>query len=276
MSKLLLFFCMTLLLSSCNQEQTDNEVKQKDDVKLTFSNLEISEKLSATFEQLAKDIAPSVVQIKAVGSKKKEKKDEKKEQELDKKPEGQEDLKKDEKKEEIPGLSGIGTGFIIDYEGRIITNYHVVMDAEEIYVQLSSGKKHKATLLKSDPPKDLALLQLSNNEEALPARLGDSDKLSRGQLVLAMGNPFGLDYSVSTGVISGLGRAMHGKTGSDNLIQTDAAINPGNSGGPLCNLKGEVIGINSAIFSRTGGYMGIGFSIPINEAKKFAEFGTAK
>lgn len=171
---------------------------------------------------------------------------------------------------------GLGSGVIIDPKGYILTNQHVIEDADKITVTLSDGRNFKGTIKGQDSRSDLAVIQISASN--LPvAALGDSDNLKIGQWVVAIGNPFAFamqnpEPTVTMGVISALHRALGRTLGRDkdynDLIQTDAAINPGNSGGPLVNLKGEVVGINVAIFSTTGGYQGVGFAIPINNAKK--------
>jgi len=159
----------------------------------------------------------------------------------------------------------LGTGFIISDKGYIVTNNHVVKDADEIVVTLSEGEEFEATLIGTDPKLDLALLQIKS--KALHAvKLGDSDVLRVGDWVVAIGNPFGLEQTVTAGIVSAKGRVI-GSGPYDDFIQTDAAINPGNSGGPLFNTDGEVVGINTAIYSQSGGNNGIGFAIPINLAK---------
>lgn len=162
---------------------------------------------------------------------------------------------------------GQGTGFIISPEGYILTNNHVVEDADDITVTLDDRRKLKATLIGSDPQSDVALIKIEADENFPTLPLGDSDALEVGEWVIAIGNPFGLNQTVTIGVVSAKGRSGVGLNEYENFIQTDAAINPGNSGGPLLNIHGEVVGINSALFSRTGGYMGIGFAIPINMVK---------
>ncbi len=161
----------------------------------------------------------------------------------------------------------LGSGFVIDPDGYILTNNHVVENADEIVVRLDNEQEHKATLVGKDPKTDLALLKIDGISGLAAAPLGDSDTLRVGEWVMAIGNPFGLDHSVTEGIVSAKGRFI-GAGNYDDYIQTDAAINPGNSGGPLLNLRGEVVGINSAIFSRTGGNIGIGFAIPVNLAKE--------
>lgn len=161
----------------------------------------------------------------------------------------------------------LGSGFIIDKEGFILTNNHVVEQTDEIKVMLANGREYEAEIVGRDPKTELALIRIEAEEDLKALPMGDSEELEVGDWVLAIGNPFGLDHTLTVGVVSAKGRTSVGITDYEDFIQTDAAINPGNSGGPLINLKGEAIGINSAIFSQSGGYMGIGFAIPINMAK---------
>ena len=163
----------------------------------------------------------------------------------------------------------LGSGFILDRNGLIMTNNHVVDNAEEIIVQTSSDRDYKAKVVGRDPKTDLAVIKIDpeDGDELKPVVLGNSDELRVGDWIFAVGNPFGLSNTVTAGIVSAKGRYI-GQGSYDDFIQTDAAINPGNSGGPLVNLKGEVVGINSAIFSRSGGNIGIGFAIPINLAKE--------
>jgi S1-C subfamily serine protease len=166
---------------------------------------------------------------------------------------------------------GTGSGFIVDDRGYILTNNHVVENADRLEVTLADKRKVPARLVGRDPNNDLAVIQIQVPRERLtPLRLGDSRQLQVGQMAIAIGNPFGLDRTATRGVISALGRSLKADTGRQirNVIQTDAAINPGNSGGPLLNSRGEVIGINTAIFTPSGGSVGIGFAIPIDTAKK--------
>jgi serine protease Do len=154
----------------------------------------------------------------------------------------------------------LGSGFVIDREGYILTNNHVVEKASSIKVKLSDEKEYDAKIVGRDPKTDIALIKIDVNHELPSATFGDSDKLEVGDWVVAIGNPFGLEHTVTAGIVSAKGRVI-GAGPYDDFIQTDASINPGNSGGPLLNLKGEVVGINSAIVS---GGQGIGFAIPIN------------
>ena len=162
---------------------------------------------------------------------------------------------------------GQGSGFVIDKEGHILTNYHVVADARQVEVTLHNRKKYKATVVGSDPSHDLAVIQIKA-PDLVPAVLGDSHNLQVGQKVYAIGNPFGLAGTMTRGIVSSI-RPVREPNGAtiDEAIQTDAAINPGNSGGPLMNWHGEVIGINTMILSNVGQNAGIGFAIPINTAK---------
>ncbi|HKF03210.1 MAG TPA: trypsin-like peptidase domain-containing protein [Candidatus Sulfotelmatobacter sp.] len=162
---------------------------------------------------------------------------------------------------------GQGSGFVIDKDGHILTNYHVVADARQVEVTLHNRKKYKATVVGTDPPHDLAVIQIKA-PDLVPAVLGDSRNLQVGQKVYAIGNPFGLSGTMTRGIVSSI-RPVREPNGAmiDEAIQTDAAINPGNSGGPLMNWHGEVIGINTMILSNVGQNAGIGFAIPINTAK---------
>jgi serine protease Do len=163
---------------------------------------------------------------------------------------------------------GLGTGVIIDNQGHIVTNNHVVGKADEVLVRFNGEKTPiSAQIVGTDPRSDLAVIKIPASPNLVPAKLGDSDKLKIGEWVIAAGNPFGLDGTITAGIVSAKGRSLAQQGQYEDFIQTDAAINPGNSGGPLVNLRGEVIGINTAIFSRSGGYMGIGFAIPSNMTK---------
>ncbi|MCX8073000.1 MAG: DegQ family serine endoprotease [Candidatus Binatia bacterium] len=161
----------------------------------------------------------------------------------------------------------LGSGFIINHEGFILTNNHVVENADQIMVRLSNEQEYKARLIGRDPKTDIAVIKIDNVPNLTVVTMGNSDELKVGEWVLAIGNPFGLDHTVTAGIVSAKGRYL-GQGSYDQFIQTDAAINPGNSGGPLINTRGEVVGINTAIFSRSGGNIGIGFAIPINLAKE--------
>jgi serine protease Do len=163
-------------------------------------------------------------------------------------------------------IQGQGSGFIISADGYILTNNHVVGEAEKVTVKLLDGREFEAKTIGTDPPTDVAVIKIdAKNLPVLP--LGDSDVLDVGEWVLALGNPFGLSHTLTAGIVSAKGRSHVGVAEYEDFIQTDAAINPGNSGGPLINLEGQAVGINTAIYSQTGGSMGIGFAIPVNMAK---------
>jgi S1-C subfamily serine protease len=167
---------------------------------------------------------------------------------------------------EIP--QGTGSGFVWDRDGRIVTNYHVISDASRIQVTMADQSVHKAVLVGADPDKDIAVLQVNAPDRTLvPIPVGESSNLLVGQKVFAIGNPFGLDHTITSGIISALGREIEAITGRTirGVIQTDAAINPGNSGGPLLDSAGRLIGVNTAIYSPSGAYAGIGFAVPVEE-----------
>lgn len=166
---------------------------------------------------------------------------------------------------------GTGSGFVIDQQGHIVTNNHVVENADTLEVTLADKTKAPGKVVGRDPSNDLGVIKIEVPRDKLhPLKLGDSNALLVGQTAIAIGNPFGLDRTVTTGVISSLGRTLRAGNGRlmSGIIQTDAAINPGNSGGPLLNSRGEVIGINTAIFSPSGGSVGVGFAVPVNTAKR--------
>ncbi|HXW69681.1 MAG TPA: DegQ family serine endoprotease, partial [Dissulfurispiraceae bacterium] len=166
--------------------------------------------------------------------------------------------------------ASLGSGVIIDKAGYILTNNHVVKDADEIRIKLSDGREFKGKVIGTDQKTDIAVIKI--NSDHLPVlKIGDSDRLKVGERVLAIGNPFGLNQTVTAGIVSATDRANMGISDYENFIQTDAPINPGNSGGALVNVRGELIGINTAIFSTSGGYQGIGFAIPSNMAKAIME-----
>ncbi|PCI30013.1 MAG: 2-alkenal reductase [SAR324 cluster bacterium] len=171
--------------------------------------------------------------------------------------------------QEIP--RGTGTGFIWNKQGLIVTNFHVIQSADRVTITLSDHSSWVGQLVGIAPDKDLAVLKIDAPPERLfPIMIGNSNKLEVGRKVLAIGNPFGLDATLTVGVVSALGREIDSVSGRKikGVIQTDAAINPGNSGGPLLNSKGELIGVNTAIYSPSGGSSGIGFAIPVNTVKK--------
>lgn len=165
-----------------------------------------------------------------------------------------------------------GSGFIVNDEGLIITNNHVISGSAKLQVTLADQSRYEAQILDRDPSNDLALIKIVPKKKITPLRLGDSEKLQVGQKVLAIGNPFGLEGTLTTGIISSLGRSIKDESGREleGMIQTDAAINPGNSGGPLLDSSGNVVGVNTAIYG-PGGNIGIGFAMPINRAKQMME-----
>jgi serine protease DegQ len=167
--------------------------------------------------------------------------------------------------------SSLGSGVIVSPEGIILTNHHVIEGADEIEVAFADGRKRNAKLIGSDPETDIAVLKIDATDLPSPITLGKMESVQVGDVVLAIGNPFGVGQTVTSGIVSALGRNQLGINTFENFIQTDAAINPGNSGGALVDTKGNLIGINTAIYSRSGGNMGIGFAIPINTAKQVME-----
>lgn len=170
---------------------------------------------------------------------------------------------------EIP--QGTGSGFVWDNQGRIVTNYHVISDANRIKITMADQTTWKGILVGAAPDKDLAVIQISKPKHTLkPIPIGESENLQVGQKVFAIGNPFGLDHTITAGIISALGREIKAITGRviKGVIQTDAAINPGNSGGPLLDSAGRLIGVNTAIYSPSGAYAGIGFAVPVQEVNR--------
>ncbi|MBT8537353.1 Do family serine endopeptidase [Polynucleobacter paneuropaeus] len=168
-------------------------------------------------------------------------------------------------------ISSLGSGVLVSPEGVIITNHHVISDADEIEVALSDNRKFKAKVVGSDPETDIAVLKIDAKQLPSPITLGKIDSVHVGDVVMAIGNPFGVGETVTSGIVSAMGRDHVGINTFENFIQTDAAINPGNSGGALIDTRGNLIGINTAIFSNNGGSMGIGFAIPINLVKHVME-----
>ncbi len=211
--------------------------------------------LSQAFQQATRQIAPSVVNITSI-------------QRIGSKRGGRSDRFFDWfSGPDGRAVQGQGSGVIIRADGYIVTNHHVVEDASEIRVTLADGTEfQEARIIGTDPETDLALIKI-DAEGLRPARFADSDEIEVGQWVLAVGNSLGFANTVTAGIVSAKGRPSITRSKYGNLIQTDAAINPGNSGGPLVNLQGEVIGINTAISTHTGGFMGIGFAIPANMAR---------
>jgi serine protease Do len=217
-----------------------------------------TQELSSAFRRVSKDSLPCVVTIKTAGPVR-----EIGEKDLERIPEEFRDFFKGPRR--MQPQAGMGSGFIIDKSGIIVTNNHVVKDAEQIVVRLHDGREFKGVDVKTDPRTDVAILRIKADEDLPALRFGDSDNAHIGDWVLAVGNPFNQELTVTSGIISAKGRGPR-ITEREDFIQTDAAINPGNSGGPLLNLNGDVVGINTAISSRSGGYDGIGFAVPSNMA----------
>jgi serine protease Do len=223
------------------------------------------EALGKAFRDVSKKISPSVVYISTVYT-------------MESLPEQYQELFDNEFFRRFFGIPkqreyqrrGLGSGFILNEEGYILTNSHVVKKAEEITVTLPDKREFDATVVGTDPMSDVAVIKIEGKN--LPtAELGDSGKMEVGDWVIAVGTPYGLSQTVTAGIISAAGRANVGIVDYEDFFQTDAAINPGNSGGPLVDIYGRVIGINTAIFSQSGGYQGIGFAIPVNMAKGIME-----
>lgn len=225
------------------------------------------EGLSRTFREIVKDVGPAVVYISTEQTVKSNRQGQNPEQFREffgddfmrrffgENPQGREYKRQ-----------GLGSGFLTSTDGYILTNNHVVANADKINVTLADKREFEAKIIGTDPKSDVAVIKIEGTD--LPtATLGDSSELEVGDWAIAIGTPFGLSQTVTAGIISAEGRSNIGINDYENFIQTDAAINPGNSGGPLVNIYGQVVGINTAIFSRSGGYQGIGFAIPINMAK---------
>ncbi len=243
---------------------------------LNFSSISNSQSIPASFADLAERLMPSVVNISTT-------------QTIVTRsnpfpnfqfPPGSpfEDMFKEFGVPQERQSSALGSGFIIDAKGLVVTNNHVIQDAEDIIVRVNGDKEFKAKVVGSDPLSDIAVLQLDSKEKFIPVKFGDSDKARIGDWVIAIGNPFGLGGTVTSGIISARNRSI-GLSRYEDYIQTDASINSGNSGGPLFDINGDVIGINTAILGRSGS-IGIGFSIPSNSAKlvidQLIKFGETK
>ncbi|MEA2064542.1 MAG: DegQ family serine endoprotease [Gemmatimonadota bacterium] len=186
-------------------------------------------------------------------------------------PRGRDPRKPEPRRPQRRRSEGIGSGVIVSADGYVLTNNHVVQGADELVVTLSDKREFQATIVGTDPPSDIAVIKLEDASGLPVAYLGDSDKLRIGEMVVAVGSPYGLSETVTSGIVSALGRSSGAINEYENFIQTDAAINPGNSGGALVDLNGAVVGINSNIYSRTGGNQGIGFAIPVNMARQIME-----
>lgn len=226
--------------------------------KLNLDDVQVLAKMDEEYTKLVEAVVPSVVSITSSR------------EVLQAAPLTLEDALLGRRRAQRATSTSLGSGVIVSKEGHILTNHHVVAGMTEIRVQLTDGRNEPARLIGSDPSNDIAVLRIdAKNIEAL--KLGDSDKLRVGQMVFAVGNPFGLEESVSRGIVSAKGRRTGGDSGVE-FIQTDAAVNQGNSGGPLVNIYGEVVGINTVIIaSKTGGWQGISFSIPSNTARRVME-----
>jgi serine protease Do len=248
--------------------------KHMDDSNEAYQQLAKANELSVVFQHVAKALRPSVVGIstksnpKDMGVRRFQM------------PEGfgnnplfkefEEQFRQFDVPMQTPARQGLGSGIVIGENGHILTNYHVIKGADEIQVTLSDDSTHDASVVGYDSETDLAVLKIEkSNLQAI--HWGDSDSMAVGEWVVAIGSPFGLSQTVTAGIVSALGRENMGITSYEDFIQTDAAINPGNSGGPLVNLHGELIGINTAIASRSGTYNGIGFAIPASMAKRVAD-----
>ena len=255
------FFLGGAALASGNHPATDRHLSRT------------AEELSAAFENVATEIQPSLVSIHAV-----KRIDPASRGGMQVLPFGSDPFEQFfggrlPRRFQIPGQpsqpyfqEGQGSGFVVSEDGYIVTNNHVVEGADKLEVRFSNKRVLEAEVVGTDPQTDLAILRV-DAKGLTPVRLGDSDDLRVGAWVVAAGNPFGLASSITAGIVSATGRSQVGIADYEDFIQTDAAINPGNSGGPLLNLDGEVVGVNSAIYSKSGGYMGIGFAIPINIVK---------
>jgi len=236
----------------------DNHVKPNASANLDNDAIADLERLSEAFASVSQAVKPSVVHIKALSINKALNRDLQK-------------MLGDDTLRPVP-TTGTGSGIIIDEDGHIVTNNHVVADARRVYVTLADGRKFTAKIVGTDPKTDLAVLKI-NADRLSPAKIGNSDAVRVGQIVLAIGSPFRLGHSVSHGIISAIGRSDESidvEIAYKNWIQTDAPINPGNSGGPLINVHGEVIGINVAIATESGGHQGVGFAIPANTVSKIS------
>ena len=243
---------------------------------LNFSSISNSESIPNSFADLAEKLMPSVVNISTTQTV------------ITNKnpfpfqfPPGSpfEDMFKEFGIPETRKAFALGSGFIIDLKGIVVTNNHVIKGAEDILVRVNGDQEYKATIIGADPLSDIAVLQIETKDKFIPVKFGDSDKARIGDWVIAIGNPFGLGGTVTSGIISARNRTLN-LSRYEDFIQTDASINQGNSGGPLFNMDGDVIGINTAILSPTGASSGIGFAIPSNSAKRvidqLIEFGETK
>ena len=222
--------------------------------KINIEDVKVLAAIDAEYTKLIESVVPSVVSITSSRTV------------LQQVPLTIEDLLLGRQRAQKAKSTSLGSGVIVSKEGHIITNHHVIAGMTEIRVQLPDGRNTAARLIGSDPATDIAVLKIEEkNIEALP--LGDSDDLRVGQQIFAIGNPYGLDETVTRGVVSAKGRRTANDSGVE-VLQHDAAVNPGNSGGPLVNIRGQIVGINSSIYSRTGGFQGISFAIPANTVRR--------
>jgi len=228
--------------------------------------------LSAAFRRIAKDVTPAVVSINSIKTVKVTQGQRSEHMQIPDSLRNQlfgDDFFKFFTQPAVPRgyvREGLGTGVVVDTDGYILTNNHVVDGADEVTVKLADNRTFPAKIVGTDPKTDIAVLKI-DGDDLTAATLGDSDKLDVGEWVAAVGDPFGLPSTITAGIVSAKGRSQVAIADYEDFIQTDAAINPGNSGGPLVDLNGEVVGINTAIASRSGGFQGVGFAIPINMAK---------
>ncbi len=235
-----LFFCS--VRPAISQSATVADVDEKPDVEQSVS---FAKALSTAFRHAAERVSPAVVTILAGDT----------ERSVGRFG-----------RSEMDDETSVGSGIVISRQGIVLTNNHVISGARSIIVRLNDGREYDVDRIQTDEYSDIAVLHINNPPELTAAKIGDSDELQIGDWVIAIGSPFELESTVSAGIISGKGRGLR-KIKRGKLLQTDAAINPGNSGGPLVNLDGEVVGINTAIASSSGGYQGIGFAIPSNQVR---------
>ena len=222
--------------------------------KINLEDVKVLAAIDAEYTKLIESVVPSVVSITSSRTV------------LQQVPLTIEDLLLGRQRAQKAKSTSLGSGVIVSKEGHIITNHHVIAGMTEIRAQLPDGRNVAARLIGSDPATDIAVLKIEEkNIEALP--LGDSDDLRVGQQIFAIGNPYGLDETVTRGVVSAKGRRTANDSGVE-VLQHDAAVNPGNSGGPLVNIRGQIVGINSSIYTRTGGFQGISFAIPANTVRR--------
>jgi len=237
----------------------------------------VADDLSASFRRVSKDAMPGIVSIQTRGKTVNINDDSMEGSPFENSPFG-EMFKNDprfkeffqQRRQQPHRTQAMGSGFIVDPSGVVVTNAHVVRDAEDVTVKLSDGREFRAVDVKTDPRTDVAIIRIKPDSKLHALKFGNSDAVEVGDWVLAIGSPFGLDMTVTAGIISAKGRGP-GITQREDFLQTDAAINPGNSGGPLLNLHGEVVGMNTAISTRSGGYDGVGFAVPVNLCRWVAD-----